>query len=227
MTSRRGVSPRFGRRGTTGTSSAMPSRPNLVAGERLPPSPSQARSRVARERLLRAGMDLFSRDGYEAASIATIAKRAGIAVGGFYQYFGSKRQLVMVLMNEFLQKLEQIDMEPPAPDLKSAVEAVLHAGLATDLAYAGVYRAWKETVLSDAKLLALDIQIRRWTTARLRASLYRLRQLPGTRQELNIDLFASLIDRLFWDLLGNGLDAEGLVETLTHIIFHSIFKDAP
>jgi AcrR family transcriptional regulator len=50
-------------------------------------------------------MDLFSRDGYEAASIAAIAKRAGIAIGGFYQYFGSKRQLLLVLMNEFLQKL--------------------------------------------------------------------------------------------------------------------------
>jgi AcrR family transcriptional regulator len=224
MTCRRPASSRA-RRGTRAIYAAMPSRPNLIAGEILPRSPSQARSRITRERLLRAGMDLFSRDGYEAASIAAIAKRAGIAIGGFYQYFGSKRQLLLVLMNEFLQKLHQMDMDPPAPDLKSAIQAVLHAGLATDLAYSGAYRAWKEAMLSDPKLLAFDIQIRRWTTARLRAALPRLRQLPGARQKLNIDVFASLIDRLFWDLIGSEFEADGLVETLTHIIFHSIFSD--
>jgi TetR/AcrR family transcriptional regulator, mexJK operon transcriptional repressor len=225
MTSRRAVSPRSHRHETTRASSGMPSRPNLLAGESLPPSPSQARSRITRERLLAAGMDLFNRDGYEAVSIAAIAKRAGIAVGGFYQYFSSKRQLLMVLMNEFLQKLDRIDMEPPAPDLKSAIAAVLRSGLVTDLAHAGAYRAWKEAMLADAKLLALDTQIRRWTTARLRVSLRGICQLPGARQELNVDLFAALIDSLFWDLLGSGFEADGMVETLTHIIFHSIFTD--
>jgi AcrR family transcriptional regulator len=170
-------------------------------------------------------MDLFSRYGYEAASIVAIAKRAGIAVGGFYQYFRSKRQLLLILMNEFLQKLDQVDMELPASDLKSAIKAVLNAGLATDLAYAGVYRAWKEEMLSDPNLSALDIQIRRWTTARLSAAFRGLSQLPGARQELKVDLFASLIDRLFWDLLGSGFEADGLVETLAHIIYHSIFSD--
>jgi AcrR family transcriptional regulator len=101
MTSRQAVSSRPRGRGTTPASAAIPSRPNPIAGERLPRSLSQARSRITRQRLLRAAMDLFSRDGYEAASIAAIAKRAGIAVGGFYQYFRSKRQLLLVLMNEF------------------------------------------------------------------------------------------------------------------------------
>jgi AcrR family transcriptional regulator len=224
MTSRREAFSRA-RGGTRAISAAMPSRPNLITGESLPRSPSQARSRITRERLLHAGMDLFSRDGYEAASIVAIAKRAGIAVGGFYQYFASKRQLLLVLMNEFLQKLGQIDMDPSAPDVRSAIQAVLHAGLATDLAYSGAYRAWKEAMLSDAKLLAVDIRIRRWTTARLRTALGDLHQLPGARQELNVDVFASLIDRLFWDLLGSEFVTNGLVETLAHIIFHSIFSD--
>jgi AcrR family transcriptional regulator len=197
---------------------ALPSRPNLVAGESLPSSPSQARSRITRQRLLRAGMDLFSRDGYEATSIGAIAKRAGISVGSFYQYFRSKRQLLLILMNEFLQMLDQVDMAPPAADLKSAIKAVLNAGLTTDLAYAGAYRAWKEAMLSDPKLSALDIQIRRWTTARLSVACRGLSQLPAARQKLKIDLFASLIDRLFWDLLDSGFEADGLVDTRSHYL---------
>ncbi len=69
--------------------------------------PSQRRSRLKREALLRATLELFERNGYEATAIGAIARRAEIAVGGFYQYFRSKRQLLLVLMNELLQKLEQ------------------------------------------------------------------------------------------------------------------------
>jgi len=200
----------------------------MLGREELARMPSQRRSRIKREAILRAGVELFERKGYEATAIGDLAKRAGISVGGFYQHFRSKRQLLLVLMNELLQKLEQIDMQPRgAGDLKSGIESVLRAGLATDLAYAGAYRAWREAMLSDRQLAALDERVRAWTTGRQRVVSYMLRQLPGARRGVDVTLFAAVMDRLFWDLLASTLRSDsGLIETLGHTIYHSLFEDS-
>jgi AcrR family transcriptional regulator len=200
-------------------------RPNLLAGEDFAPMPSQRRSRMRRDALLRAALELFARDGFEAAAIGAIAERAGVAVGGFYQHFRSKRQLLIVLMNELLQKLEAIDMQPSGDSVRGAIESVLRAGLATDLAYAGAYRAWREAMLSDRELAALDAKIRRWTTARLRAVFMQILALPNAWRDIDGALFAALMDRLFWDLLGSRLVSRpDTIETLAHIIEHSLLK---
>jgi AcrR family transcriptional regulator len=206
---------------------APPERPNLLAGEKLPPMPTQRRSREKREALLRAALELFGRDGFETTAIGAIARRAGTAVGGFYQHFRSKEQLLLVLMNDLLQKLERVDMQPMADTLRGAIESVLRAGLATDLAYAGAYRAWREARLSDRRLAALDERIRGWTTARLRSVFAALQQLPGARREVDVALFAALMDRLFWDLLGTSMLADSrLISALAQVIIRTLFEDA-
>lgn len=199
-------------------------RPEMLLGEKLARVPSQWRSRIKRGAILRAGVELFERNGYEATSIGDIVRRAGTSVGGFYQYFRSKRQLLLVLMNELLQKLEQIEMQPSGQtDLRSAIESVLRAGLATDLAYAGAYRAWREAMLSDRQLAALDEQVRAWTTGRLRAVFEMIAQLPGARRGVDIPLFSAVMDRLFWDLLASDLRSNSqLVDTIGHTIYYSL-----
>jgi len=203
-------------------------RPDLLMGEKLAREPSQQRSRIKRDAILRAAVELFERNGYEATAIGDITKRAGTSVGGFYQYFISKRQLLLVLMNELLQKLEQIDMQPSGPtDLKTAIESVLRAGLTTDLAYAGAYRAWREAMLSDTQLASLDALMRAWTTGRLRAVFEMLARLPGARRGIDVALLAALMDRLFWDLLASTLRSNPrLIGTLSHTIFHALFQDS-
>ncbi len=194
----------------------------------LPPEPAQKRSREKRDALLRAALELFGRDGFEATAIGAIATRARTAVGGFYQHFRSKRQLLLVLMDDLLRKLDRIDLQPAgAGTLRGTIETVLRAGLATDLAYAGAYRAWREARLSDRQLAALDQRIRAWTTARLHTSFSTLQQLPGARREVDVALFASLMDHLFWDLLGTKmLTNSQLVGALTEIIVRTLFEDA-
>jgi AcrR family transcriptional regulator len=189
--------------------------------------PAQRRSRSKREALLRAGLELFELNGYEATAIGAIAARAKVAVGSFYQYFRSKRQLLLVLMNELLRKLEQIDMRPQHGDLRDRIESVLRAGVMTDLGYAGAYRAWKEAMLANAKLAALDDRMRAWTTARLRMVFGLLQQLPGARTGMDVFTFTAVMDHLFWELLGSKLESTSeVVETLAHIIYHSLFQDS-
>lgn len=113
-------------------------RPNLLAGEDLPANPRQKRSIEKRERLKTAGLALFAEKRFEGASIEDIASRARLAVGGFYQHFRSKRRLLLVLMDELLEKLSRLDLRPQGmSDPRSSLRALLKGAFSHDLHYLG------------------------------------------------------------------------------------------
>jgi AcrR family transcriptional regulator len=65
----------------------------------------QKRRMEKRARLKTAALALFGEKGYDGTSIDEVAHRAGLAVGSFYQHFRSKRQLLLVLMDDLLERL--------------------------------------------------------------------------------------------------------------------------
>ncbi|HYL35232.1 MAG TPA: TetR/AcrR family transcriptional regulator [Bryobacteraceae bacterium] len=211
----------------------MSERPNLLAGEDLPPPPRQKRSREKRARLKEAGLALFGEKGYEATSIDEIARRAGLAVGGFYQHFRSKRQLLLALMDELLERLSGLDLRPDiAADVRRALREMLSRAFATDLRYLGAYRAWQEAALSDPGLASYQEQIQAWTTTRI-AGLFRLlQQLPGARPGVDIAGLARAMDIYFWSLLARAVriprtELNQSLDSATHLIYHALFLDPP
>ena len=64
-----------------------------------------------RERILRAAVDVFARNGYFNAKVAEIAKAAGVADGTIYLYFDGKEDLLTTIFREhtrsYLQSLER------------------------------------------------------------------------------------------------------------------------
>ncbi len=82
-------------------------RPNLLAGEDLPPEPQQRRSLEKRVQLKAAALALFGDKGFERTSVDDIASRANLAVGGFYLHYRSKRQLLLALMDDLLTRSER------------------------------------------------------------------------------------------------------------------------
>jgi hypothetical protein len=104
---------------------------------------------------------------------------------------------------------------------------MLRTGFETEAAYAGAYRAWKEAVPGDAALVKKDQAIRRWTTARLTLALTFMQKLPHARPGVNVPVLANLLDRFFWELLGQPLDhgAESL-QAVTDLVYHAMFADA-
>ncbi|MGO8797286.1 MAG: TetR/AcrR family transcriptional regulator [Candidatus Sulfotelmatobacter sp.] len=210
----------------------MKARPNLLAGEDLPAEPRQKRSLDKRERLKTAARALFGEKGYENTSIDEIAARASLAVGGFYQHYRSKRQLLLALMDELLDKLSQLNFHPAcATGVREVVHELLSRAFAHDLRYLGAYRAWQEAVLADRELALKEAEIRHWTTSRVLAVFQRLHEFPGARKNIDLPGLARAMDNFFWTLLAQAgrmpkAELTRSIDTATHLICHAIFTDS-
>lgn len=209
----------------------MSARPDLLAGEDLPPLPRQQRSRERRVRIKAAGLALFTRKGYEGTSVEEVARRARVAVGGFYLHYRTKRQLLLALTDDLLQDLERIDLvPPPARDVRSGLRELLSRVLSRDLRYLGAYRAWQEAVLSDAGLAARHRQIHVWTTSRIVDALRRMQRIPGARRGVDLPGLGRVLDTLFWSFLAQAVhlpkvDVSRWVDGASHIVYHAMFDD--
>ncbi len=83
-----------------------------------PPPGRRARQKAAREqRILRAAEHLFARRGYAGTTMEDVARRARLAVGTLYNYFPSKTQIVLALLQresaEALAAGETVRKTPP------------------------------------------------------------------------------------------------------------------
>ncbi len=67
--------------------------------------PSQSRAVRTRARLSDAGRREFSKHGHAGATARSIARRAGVATGSFYQYFTDKDALLRELAEERLRAI--------------------------------------------------------------------------------------------------------------------------
>jgi len=59
-----------------------------------PTERTEARRTAARDRIVRAALDLVARGGYREAQVAAVARRAGVATGTVYRHFPSKADLL-------------------------------------------------------------------------------------------------------------------------------------
>ena len=218
-------------RGNSAAEQGLRRRPRLLAKEDLPPDPRQKRSRQKRAGLKAAGLAVFARKGFERASIDDIARQAKLAVGGFYQHFRSKRQLLLVLMDELLEKLSRLDLQPQAlADPRQGLRRLLARAFSHDLRYLGAYRAWREAVLSDPDLARKQRRIHAWTTARVTAVFQFLAQIPGARKGVDIPALARAMDAFFWSLLAQAArlrkaELNRSIDAATHLIYHALFGD--
>jgi len=83
----------------------------------------QQRSEETRAHILQAALDLFSKNGYDATSVAQICQAAGVSKGAFYHHFTSKHAVFQALLEGWLSGLNtQIDsLLRAAPDVPSGL----------------------------------------------------------------------------------------------------------
>lgn len=95
--------------------------------------PSQSRAVRTRAALVGAGQREFSERGYAGATARSIARRAGVATGSFYQYFSDKDALLCELAEERLGAIADRALamvESPSGTARDRVRAMI--GLVVD-----------------------------------------------------------------------------------------------
>ncbi|HEV2737114.1 MAG TPA: helix-turn-helix domain-containing protein [Candidatus Elarobacter sp.] len=198
--------------------------PDVLVGESLTQPPQQDRSRRAREALIVAALARFTENGYEATTVDDISKQAGVAVGGFYLHFRSKRQVLLVLVDRLLNELDTFT-EVTSADTE-AIFACLRDRFRASWDYAGVYRAWREATLRDAELAALHEQVDAWAIARTASALTAAAAAPGARATVSVTTLAYMFTTIFWRQLEVQAADRGLLsDALSAVIQHALFED--
>lgn len=65
--------------------------------------PKQSRSIEKKNRIIKAGFELFCEQGYYATTTTQICQRAGISIGALYSYFKDKKDIFIAAFQEFLE----------------------------------------------------------------------------------------------------------------------------
>lgn len=71
-----------------------------------PKSRAEAHCEAQRERILSAARKCFVESGFHAASMASIAKTAGISAGLIYRYFESKNAIILAIIQKYLGEIQ-------------------------------------------------------------------------------------------------------------------------
>ncbi|HWB63939.1 MAG TPA: TetR/AcrR family transcriptional regulator [Chitinophagales bacterium] len=78
----------------------------------MPRRPEQFKAirEKSREKILGAALQLFAYNGYDATSIDSIAKKAGVSKGLIYNYFESKKDILLAIFGEAMKMGEEMVM---------------------------------------------------------------------------------------------------------------------
>lgn len=85
------------------------------------------RNRDARQRILEAALDLFSRHGYHAVGVDAIMERAGLVPSALYNHFKGKRDLFWALMQQEFVTVPERPVEEHAPLRDALVRVAMDA----------------------------------------------------------------------------------------------------
>src|SRR3954468_21333921 len=103
-----------------------------------PTDNTRARAAAARAAVLQAALDQLAEGGYASASVAAVARRAGLATGSVYRHFPSKADLFAEVFRVAAQRevdvLRAIDGETAEARLAACVEAFVRRALAEPVA---------------------------------------------------------------------------------------------
>ena len=164
----------------------MPGRDDDQLVGTFPYIPKQERAQKKREALLESGRFLFLKNGYEQTTAKDIASHAGVATGTFYRYFNDKRQLLLSIFGDQLEKLL-----PPVPDwFKKNPELILASLLDKHykrLNEIGIDRVIPELLPKDPELSEVISEARRNLHARIRSGLVLAQEKGLTWKGLDLD----------------------------------------
>ena len=158
-----------------------------------------------RSALLRAASTLFAEQGYHQTSVPDIVRAAGVGHGTFYEYFGSRRAILVELTRQVA------DVESRLPRLKSQdlaerVRAEIFWYLSDHVEHLELSKVWHEASNVDPEIAETRRRERARRIARVRKGI----EAAGTRPDIDPEIAAAALTAMLeefaqrWFVEGDG-----------------------
>jgi AcrR family transcriptional regulator len=165
------------------------------------PAYSRLQTDERRRQLLEAGARVFTERSYDDASMAEVARAAGISKGLLYHYFPSKRDLFVATLEAAAAELREITQPDPGTPIPDQLLAVLDAYLRWIEEHADSYVRLLESATGSDDVRSYMAQMRASTVERMLDVLVRSGDPAAVRTALHGFLW--FIDGACLDWLAN------------------------
>ena len=191
--------------------------------------PTQKRSIEKREKIVKAGFDLFCEKGYYKTNTAEIAKYAGVSTGALYSYFEDKRQIFIESFHQHLDAissalLQQLTSLPEQLDLSTFIKKWIEV-------YIDLYAKSNHALVQPRLVIIVDEEINHHFSALENTYFSNIANILETRGIICANLFEKvyisciLIDSLRQEKTSfshSGLNFEIIKEQVKHNIFQML-----
>lgn len=191
--------------------------------------PTQKRSIEKRQKIVKAGFDLFCEKGYYKTNTAEIAKYAGVSTGALYSYFEDKRQIFIEAFQQHLdaissELLQQLISLPEVLELSTFIEKWIEG-------YIDLYAKSNHALVQLRLVIVDDKEINHHFSALENTYFSNIADILKTRGIICADLFEKvyisciLIDSLRQEKTSfshNGLDFEIIKKHVKQSIFQML-----
>lgn len=187
----------------------------------------RAQGRRTMQRLLDAGLEVFSARGYHATRVDDIVRVAKTSHGTFYLYFANKEDLLRALAVDCAARLTDlaggIGPIDAGPDGFASLQRFLGEFLAVYRRYGPVIRAWMEGQVGDTEVDRMGVKafsnISDELAARMRAT--------GSVEDDTVAVTAlmAMIERFSYVVASRRAlgDDDVVIDTLAHIVHRGFF----
>jgi AcrR family transcriptional regulator len=131
------------------------------------PAYSRLQTDERRRQLLEAGAHVFTERSYDDASMAEVARAAGISKGLLYHYFPSKRDLFVATLEAAAAELREITQPNPSLPVQEQLVDVLERYLAWIDDHADSYSKLMESASGSDDVRSYMAQVRAGTVERM------------------------------------------------------------
>lgn len=190
--------------------------------------PKQERSKQNRDKILEAGLKLFSEKGYYNTTTNEIAKVAGVSIGSLYSYFNDKDAIFLSILDSYHRKFlsffhekdEDLSYELYAHDIRQWLRNLIVKLLDIHESVKTLNREMNIMYYSKPQVARImDTQTERIRTmtmsfiARSDSSIYNMEATSA----IIVDFISTVIDRILYKENDN-LDKDSIIESAVDIL---------
>jgi AcrR family transcriptional regulator len=190
-------------------------------------SKRQLRSLMTRQKLLEAAKEAFLEEGFQKATITQMIKKADIGYGTAYVHFKGKEELLIVLMENVMERFYEIAETHFFPETKESAESIIYKQATSFLKMAEDERNMMQ--IFEQAIGVSEIISDKWKTIRekfidrISIDIKYAQEIGLARKELNYELVARAWfftnEMYLWEIVRNEqhYTIEEIAKTITSL----------